>query len=62
MTIALIAYQTHTKTVQELPDPSLRELVMQYIQRCGKGRGLGSRLISLSLTPEMSNGRQTFGP
>ena len=28
----------HTKTVQEFPDPSFRALVMQYIQRCGKGR------------------------
>ena len=34
----------NTKTVQELPDPSFRVLVMQYIQRCGKGRGLDSRL------------------
>ena len=37
----------NTKTVQELPDPSFRVLVMQYIQHCGKGRGLDSRLISL---------------
>ena len=28
----------NTKTVQELPDPSFRVLVMQYIQRYGKGR------------------------
>ncbi|MCG8623521.1 MAG: hypothetical protein MJE68_16205 [Proteobacteria bacterium] len=35
----------NTKTVQESPDPSFRMLVMQYIQRCGKGRGLGSRLM-----------------
>ena len=34
----------NTKTVQELPDPSLCMLVMQYIQHCGKGRGLGLRL------------------
>ena len=38
----------NTKTVQELPDPSFRVLVMQYIQRCGKGRGLDSRLPWLS--------------
>ena len=36
----------NTKTVQELPDPSFRVLVMQYIQRCGKGRGLDSRLVA----------------
>ena len=44
VTRALIAYQTRTKTVQELPDPSFRMLVMQYIQRRGDRRGLGSRL------------------
>ena len=49
MSIALIAYQTHTKTVQESPDPSLCVLVMQYIQCCGKGRSLGSRLVKIDL-------------
>ena len=35
-----------TKTMQESPYPSFRVLVMQYIQRCGKGRGLDSRLVT----------------
>ena len=35
-------------TVQELPDTSFCMLMMQYIQHCGKGRGLGSRRASLS--------------
>ena len=38
VTDCLITFLVHTKTVQEFPDPSFRALVMQYIQRCGKGR------------------------
>ena len=44
VTSCLIAFQEHTKTVQESPDPSFRVLVMQYIQRCANGRGLDARL------------------
>ena len=42
-----MAFHANTKTVQELPDPSLRMLVMQYIQRCRNGRDLGLRLASI---------------
>ena len=47
VTSCLIAFQEHTKTVQESPDPSFRVLVMQYIQRCANGRGLDARLRRL---------------
>ena len=38
----------HTQTMQEFPDSSFHVLVMQYIQCCRKGRGLGLRLQNRS--------------